>query len=145
MRKSTSCIFFSILSDLKTFNFRKGVAMVLLPVPMNLFNPDYVVSLSRLKVTLPEFSKYFSRFPMSFPNSRENLTSLPKHSILGLSPPVVSASICVFVVSAPPLRDFNKEPTNYLSSDANADIDDSTCNHKQTKLSKSHAVTLFYK
>ena len=38
---------------------------------------------------LPEFSKYFSRFPMSFLNSRENLTSLPKHSILGLTPPVI--------------------------------------------------------
>ena len=42
----------------------------------------------------------------------------------------LSASLCVFIVSAPPLRNLNKEPMNYLNSYANADTDDSTCNHK---------------
>ena len=42
----------------------------------------------------------------------------------------LSASLCVFVVSAPPLRNLNKEPMNYLNSYANVDTDDSTCNHK---------------
>ena len=44
--------------------------------------------------------------------------------------PYFSASLCVFVVSAPPLRNFNKEPMNCLNSYANSDTDDSTCNHK---------------
>ena len=55
---------------------------------MNLFNPDYVVIKPfPTKGYLPEFSKYFSRFPMSFMNSRENLTSLPKHSTVRVVSP----------------------------------------------------------
>ena len=42
----------------------------------------------------------------------------------------LSASLCVFIVSASPLRNFNKEPMNCLNSYANVDTDDSTCNHK---------------
>ena len=43
---------------------------------------------------------------------------------------IKKSSLCIFVVSAPPLRNFNKEPMNYLKSYANADTDDSTCNNK---------------
>ena len=49
---------------------------------------------------LSEFSKYFSRFPMTFLNSRENMTSLPKHSISGLSPPVTFRTNQGFASSA---------------------------------------------
>ena len=52
-------LFFSILSALKNVQFQEkccyGIIATLKPVPMNLFNPDYVVSLSRLKVTFPSF------------------------------------------------------------------------------------------
>ena len=47
-----------------------------------------------------------------------------------LKNPYLSALLCVFVISASPLRNFNEEPTNYLNSYANVDTDDSMCNHK---------------
>ena len=42
----------------------------------------------------------------------------------------LSASLYAFVASAPLLRDFSKEPMNYLNFYANTDTSKSTCNHK---------------
>ena len=110
---------------------------------------DFINHINSLHSTI-KFTHEFSKFHISFLDVTVSLDnnykistdlfvkSTDTHQYLlhtschpsHIKNPYLSASLCILVVSAPPLRNSNTEPTNFLNSYANAGTDDSTCNHK---------------